>query len=133
MPCVARRRRPVSRPAFVILRKPWLRAHPIHNVSSFFLRTVRWKLMPQASLVGLKFNVRNGISTSIVQPMSLRVTRAFQIPSHCRLLTSADPCRASAMRPDGFISKKYAVRPSRKVSIVHMNRSSEPRKPSRPR
>ena len=32
----------------------------------------------------------------------------------------------SDISPDGFISKKYPERASRNVSIVHMNRSSEP-------
>src|SRR5262245_48466989 len=124
---------PVSRPALLILRSPWLRAHPIHRLSSFFRRTVPRKLIPQGSLVGLKFSVRNGLSLSIVQPTSPLCPPAFQMPSHCRLLLSADPCSASAIRPDGFISKKYAVRPSRNVSIVHMKRSSEPSPLSRPR
>ena len=30
------------------------------------------------------------------------------------------------MSPEGFISKKYPVRPSRNVSMIHMKRSSEP-------
>ena len=63
---------PVTWPAFVMRRSPWLRAHPIQMLSSFLRRTVRWKLMPQVSLFGSKFSVRNGISISIVQPISLR-------------------------------------------------------------
>ena len=36
--------------------------------------------------------------------MSLRVERASQIPSHCRLFVLFAPRNASAIEPDGFIS-----------------------------
>ena len=51
---------------------------------SFFRCTVRSKFIPHVSLSGLKFSVRNGISTSTVHPISLRWTRSVQTPSHAR-------------------------------------------------
>ena len=42
--------------------------------------------MPQVSLLGSKLSVRKGISISIVQPISLWRTRAFQMPSHARFI-----------------------------------------------
>ena len=61
--------------------------------------------MPQVSLSGLKLSVRNGISISMVQPRSSWSTRAFQMPSHARFMPFT-PKTASAIRPEGFISKK---------------------------
>ena len=58
-------------PAFVIRLSPWFRGHPIQMLSSFFRRTVRWKLNPHVSLLGSKLSVLKGISISIVQPISL--------------------------------------------------------------
>ena len=80
-------------------QSPWLRAQPIQRLSSFLRRTVRWKLIPQVSLAGLKFSVRNGISTSSVHPISLREARPVQMPSHWRLLTLPAPCSAVAHQP----------------------------------
>jgi hypothetical protein len=51
---------------------------------SFLRDNVRDTLMPQVSLFGLKFSVRNGISTSKLHPVLLRCTRSFQMPSHWR-------------------------------------------------
>ena len=96
---------PVTWPALVMRRNPWLRAQPIQMLSSFLRRTVRWKLIPHLSLFGSKFSVRNGISISIVQPSSLCRTRAFQMPSHARLSPFVLKTE-SAISPDGFISKK---------------------------
>ena len=62
--------------------------------------------MPQAGALGSKARVRNGMSISSTQPISLWRTRAFQMPSHSRLLVPLGPFSASAISPDGFISKK---------------------------
>ena len=62
--------------------------------------------MPQAGAFGSKASVRNGISISTTQPISLCSTRAFQMPSHSRAFVPPGPINASAMRPAGFISKK---------------------------
>jgi hypothetical protein len=90
---------------------------------SFLRESVRDTLIPHVSLFGLKFSVRNGISTSKLHPVLLRWTRSFQIPSHCRFWPLV-PISASAIAPDGLVSKKYPVRPSRNVSIVHWTLSS---------
>jgi hypothetical protein len=63
-------------------------------------------LTPHASPAGLKLNVRNGSSISIVQPISLRRTRASQMPSQSRLAWPEGFISESAISPDGFISKK---------------------------
>ena len=88
--------------------------------------------MPQVGFCGSKLNVRNGSSISAVHPSSVRRTRMFQIPSHRLFRKLKNPPAApsppdispSPIRPDGLISKKYPLRPSRNVSIVHMKRSS---------
>jgi hypothetical protein len=72
---------------------------------SFFRDSVRDMLMPQLSLFGLKFSVRNGIWTSTLQPVSLRCTRSSQMPSHCRFWPLI-PISASDIAPDGLVSKK---------------------------
>ncbi len=87
-------------------RSPWFRAWPVQRLSSLFRRTVRWKLIPQAGASGEKLSVRNGISISATHPMSLRRTRAVQMPSHCRLFWPPLPISESPIRPDGLISKK---------------------------
>ena len=38
---------PVTSPALLIRRTPWLRAHPVQTDCSFLRRTTRWKLIPQ--------------------------------------------------------------------------------------
>jgi hypothetical protein len=75
---------------------------------------------------------RVDLSARAVQPISLWRTRPFQMPSHARL-SPLMPKIESAIRPDGFISKKYPDRSSRNVSIVHMKRSSAGRNSSRRR
>ena len=47
----SRRVMPISRPALVMRRSPWLRAQPVQMLSSFLRRTVRWKLMPHVVAV----------------------------------------------------------------------------------
>src|SRR3989304_10063294 len=100
---------PSSRPAFVMRRSPSLRTQPVHSVSSFLRRLVGWKFTPQAGALGSKLRVRNGISISIVHPISLLRVLAYQIPSQARaellllLLPSAvSSSRLSPMAPLGF-------------------------------
>jgi hypothetical protein len=62
-------------------------------------------LIPHAGASGSKLIVWNGISISSVQPISLRRTRAFQMPSQSRLPPEG-LSRLSAISPEGFISKK---------------------------
>jgi hypothetical protein len=50
-------------------------------LTSLLRCSVRSMLKPQVSLFGLKLNVRNGSSTSSVQPVSIRRARPVQMPS----------------------------------------------------
>jgi hypothetical protein len=79
--------------------------------------------MPHASAFGSKLSVLKGISISMVQPISLCRTFAYQMPSHWRFWNPA-PRSASPISPDGFISKKYPDCWLLNVSMFHMNRSS---------
>ena len=69
--------------------------------------------MPHRALSGSKLTVRNGSSISAVQPISLRRTRAIQMPSHSRATVPPaavgplSPCAISPspIKPTGLISK----------------------------
>ena len=63
--------------------------------------------MPQLDAFGLKLIVRSGISISALHPISLRSTRAFQMPSHERFTCVPLPASTSPspIAPDGLISK----------------------------
>jgi hypothetical protein len=68
------------------------------------------------SVAGLKFMVLNGISTSALQPVAVRRTRASQIPSHDLFISPpksppppppiGEVISPSPIAPDGLISKK---------------------------
>ncbi len=62
--------------------------------------------MPQAGAFGSKAMERKGMSISSTQPISLCRALAFQMPSHSRAVPPLGPFSASAISPDGFISKK---------------------------
>lgn len=98
---------PVSSPAWAGSVRDWFRRPPLHRISSFRRRIVRWKLRPQVSFRGLKFSVLNGMRISADHPSSRRAVRASQMPSQL-LLTPKKPLpprRPSPIRPAGLISK----------------------------
>ena len=116
--------RPVTRPALVIRLRPWLRAQPVQMLFSFLRESVREMLMPHVSLFGLKFSVRNGISTSKLH--AGRGALHALVPDAVPLAVLAVDARA-ARRPSrrtGWSRRNTRVRPSRNVSIVHCTLSS---------
>src|SRR5438046_9857214 len=74
---------PCSTPAWLTLVIPNARRHADHRSSSLFQRIKRLKFRPQTrSLEEIMFRVENGIATVAVQPKSVRLAAAVQIPPH---------------------------------------------------
>ena len=98
--------RPVTRPALVMRCRPWLRAHPVQIAVLVLARDAARDV--DAPGVAVRVEVERAerdLRPRSVHPISLRCTRSFQMPSHWRFWPLM-PISASAIAPDGFVSKK---------------------------